>query len=242
MRLRPNSTVAFRIGVFGIWEPEVTKIIRRRITPSSVCVDVGANVGYYSLLMANAAPKGQIFAIEPSPEILAELSENITLNGLTNVTVVPFGASDKEEVLSFDLLDNNRGSSRFTDTDGQVKIPLRALIDLIPADCHARVEIMKIDVEGMESRVLAHLVDHLALFPNLHSILIELRIDDTVRRLLDRLGQAGFKAEVLANEYSSFFYADRKPRFPQEYTSLPDGMYDFALTRDLEAGSAHTQS
>jgi FkbM family methyltransferase len=230
MTLRPNSTVSYRLGVFGVWEPVVSQFMREHISDGAVCIDIGANIGYYTLLMSHASPHGIIYAIEPSPPILSELNANVAMNGYTNVVVVPYGVSDKVETLNFHLKDHNRGSSAFAE-DGEVRLELWPLADVVPPEHLARTEMLKIDVEGMEDRVMAHVFDILDKFPRRLTICAELRIDPSIRALLAQFQQAGFTSYVLENEYSSFFYASTKNRSPRPMTDLPDGMHDVALVR-----------
>jgi hypothetical protein len=72
-----------RLVLDGFWEAWVTLAIARHLQPGSWCVDVGANYGYYTLLMAGACgPEGRVAACEPNP-LLAEtyLPQNLALNG-----------------------------------------------------------------------------------------------------------------------------------------------------------------
>jgi FkbM family methyltransferase len=231
MRLRPNSIVSYRLGVFGIWEPAISHFMRSRISNGAVCIDVGANIGYFSLLMSRASPDGRVYAIEPSPVIRSELDENIALNGMRNIVVVPFGISDRTEKLAFHVESGDRGSSRFT-SDGEHELELRTLTDVVPAEHLARAEILKIDVEGMEDRVLAHVLSIIEQFPGRLTICAEIRLDDNLRTLLRGFTDRGFKVVILQNEYSSFFYAKNAVSPPQPLGVLTDGMYDLAIFRD----------
>ena len=242
MRLWPNNTVSFRLGIFEIWEPHITKFIRSRIRDGAVCIDVGANIGYYSLLMSRTSPSGKIYAVEPSPKIRAELDENLRLNGCTNVVVVPYGISDREEVLAFRTKEKNHGSSAFMENGDQF-LALKPLASVIPEGDIAKTEILKIDVEGMEDRVLGDVLRLLPLFPQHLTICAELRLDSQIRQLLESFFNNGFRAIIIKNEYSSLFYAnpklDQPPTNlqlkdlqPENLQRLPDGMYDIALFRD----------
>ena len=68
--------------LFGVWEPDVTAFIRRRLSPGDTFVDVGANVGYHALLAAGSVNgRGRVVAIEASPRIFRMLRENLAGNG-----------------------------------------------------------------------------------------------------------------------------------------------------------------
>ena len=104
-----------RLILDGFWEAWVTLALARYVQPGMLCVDVGANYGYYTLLMAAAAgPEGRVLACEPHP-LLAEqlLPANLTLNGFeSRVAVCPLAISDRDgQVVEFGLHGNNVGSS-----------------------------------------------------------------------------------------------------------------------------------
>src|SRR5262249_45653444 len=91
------------IYYFGVWEPNLTEFIRRRLAanPSRrTFVDVGANVGYFTLLASRLLPLGQVVAIEAFPSIYEELLRNIYLNNCSNIRAVPFAATERTEQLS----------------------------------------------------------------------------------------------------------------------------------------------
>jgi len=71
------------------YEEEFQRLIRRAVTPGSVCMDIGANIGLHTLGMGRAAgPHGRVFAIEPESRNFALLSENLRLNRIENVTLI----------------------------------------------------------------------------------------------------------------------------------------------------------
>jgi FkbM family methyltransferase len=230
MRLHPNNMVSFRLGIFGVWEPTISRYMRSRIRDGAVCIDIGANVGYYALLMSRAAPNGRVYAVEPSPEIVGELRENLRLNQTANVTVAPFGVSDREEVLGFQLFANNHGASAFTAEGGQ-SLHLKPLDAIVPPEDLARAEVIKIDVEGMEARVLADIFRLLPTLPWRLTICAELRIDDALRALLEQFREAGFSTLMLENSYSSFAYAKGHPHEPRPFSEVSSAQHDVALVR-----------
>ena len=81
--------------MFGVWEPDLTDFIRRRMADGGHFVDVGANVGYHSLVAsgANRGPR-HVVAIEASPRIADHLEMHIELNQRDNITVVNKAVAD----------------------------------------------------------------------------------------------------------------------------------------------------
>lgn len=230
MRLEPWDFIDSRIFFFGVWEPTLTRYMQRAIKPGSVVADVGANIGYFTLLMSRAVgPEGRVYAVEPSPEIRARLEDALTRNGIRNVIVVPYGISDRTERRSFSLSSANLGASKFGEPseDG---IELRRLSEVIPAADLARLSFIKIDVEGMEAPVMRDLCEILPQLPRALTVCAELRIDEEMQRILAAFSASGFSAEILPNAYSMFAYPT-PPAEPQIAPIPREGQHDLALTR-----------
>lgn len=121
-------------------------------------VDVGANVGLYSLWAGAAAgPTGRILALEPNPAALERLRFNIDVNGFADrIEVVPVAAGDTDGELELWLDPSNLGgsSARRTDRQTAVRVPVRPLLDIVSDAGLERIDILKLDIEGYEDAVL----------------------------------------------------------------------------------------
>jgi len=150
MRLNPAEAVDGGILFYPqLYNRTEFKWLRNILRPNDLFADVGAYIGAYSLLAASCGAR--VIAIEANPEAFAVLSENIKLNGLT-ITAVNVGASDREEVLNLTLQrQHNLGGSSFMTVGGgeSVSVRCKPLQEIAPL-----ADVMKIDVEGMELRVL----------------------------------------------------------------------------------------
>ena len=230
MKLEPWDLIDSRIYFFGEWEPAISKYMREAIRPGAVVADIGANIGYYTLLMSRAVgPAGRVYAAEPSPEIRARLEDSLARNAIANVTVIPFGISDRSERRSFELSEANLGASKF----GQVSedgIELRRLADVIPPEDFARLSFIKIDVEGMEAPVMRDISTELDQLPRELTICAELRINPEMQQLLERFRTAGMEFFEVPNRYSMFDYPDH-PLEPAPCGQLLSGQLDLALVR-----------
>jgi FkbM family methyltransferase len=147
-----------RMIYLGAYERQETRWVLRWLRRGMTFVDVGANVGYYSLLAASrVGPEGRIFALEPSPVAAQRLKATVQENRLENVRVVQAGLSDRPaEVLLFvPPGDNHTPSMLGGEGCSAIPVPVRTLDDCLaewPLDC---VDLLKVDVEGYEPRVFA---------------------------------------------------------------------------------------
>jgi FkbM family methyltransferase len=147
-------------------------VLRELLTPGMRAVDVGANIGYYALLLANVlGPQGSIICFEPEPANVAELNRNIAANGLDNVEVIAKAVGNADGIASFSS-GINSGIAR--DGKGDFTCPVCRLDTVLTS----HVDFIKIDVEGHECQVLegAQRIlrqHHPTLFVEVHPALIE---------------------------------------------------------------------
>jgi FkbM family methyltransferase len=136
----------------GTYEPEQTRLFQDQVTAGATVLDVGAHVGYYTLLASVlVGPKGRVCAFEPNPENHEFLSRHVLLNGLTNVMVENAAVSNSNGTASFDF-GTGSGTGRLAE-HGVLDVRTVRLDEF----CRERkVEpgFLKIDVEGAELEVL----------------------------------------------------------------------------------------
>lgn len=142
------------------------------LTPEDLFIDVGANVGSYTIL-ACAAKGAKGYCFEPVPATYQRLMDNIRLNGLTDrVVALNIGLADKESQLIF-TSDENCTNHVVTDNETSanvIKVKVQSLDSVLSGKSPS---LMKIDVEGFETRVIDGAHDILAQ-PSLLSVLMEL--------------------------------------------------------------------
>ena len=129
-------------------EPEQLAHAVKWVKSTSVCFDVGANVGFYTLLFARYG--SLVYAFEPVPRNLAYLSRTLECNKLKNVVVVPWALSDTFGARSFELHDNCALGRLGPGGQPAVTISLDEFCETY----HAEPDLIKIDVEGAEEAVL----------------------------------------------------------------------------------------
>lgn len=151
-----------RVAFEGRWEREVIDLLERAVRPGDVFVDVGAWIGPYTLLASRLVqPGGRVYAFEPDPIARRLLHRNLKANRASNVTVVPCAASDDEGVatLSFARLGNS--ATRIIRGEAGVEVETVRLDRFFERN-GVEPSVIKIDVEGEESAVLAGLGDKLS--------------------------------------------------------------------------------
>lgn len=204
--------------LFGVWEPHMTRWLQRRLAPGDAFVDVGANIGYYSVLASRlVGPGGKVAAVEASPTFHQLLLRHARRNACTNIRAVNAAVSDRDELLTFILASSrNMGANSIVPYDGPAEstfdIAARPLPDLLTEDEIARARVIKIDVEGAEGGVVRGLVPMLpALRPDAE-LTIEVTpqrmadLGDSVEELLEALASHGFHTYHLANDYAAGTY------------------------------------
>jgi FkbM family methyltransferase len=140
-------------------EPGVFRTMLGRLRPGDVFVDIGANIGYYTLWASQiVGPTGRVLSFEPQPDIFARMSANVRMNGLTNVTPHGFALGEQLGELTLYIPDNSLGfgHASMSPQDWQnptsVRVPVKRLDDVL-SGC-PRIDLIKIDAEGAELSIL----------------------------------------------------------------------------------------
>lgn len=138
------------------FDPDQLEILRSVVRTGFQFVDLGANVGAYSIFVGRlAVPGARILAIEPQDALLERLRENIALNAL-NIRIAPVAVADREEVINFSVDLHNRGSTSLNlDRKGRgerrvIRLPVRKLLGLVKEHGFERIDALKADIEGAE--------------------------------------------------------------------------------------------
>jgi FkbM family methyltransferase len=142
----------------GTFEPRESAQVRNDLKPGMTFIDVGANVGYYTLLAASlVGRRGRVLAFEPSPYAFDRLVETIKRNNLSQVRAIQSGLSDGsgEEHLFLPDARGNHSPSMVPNGGGRpINVPVRRLDDWLAEHEVDQVDLMKIDVEGFEPNVI----------------------------------------------------------------------------------------
>lgn len=241
MHCNPRDLIQRMVLYFGVWEPDVSHVIEQNLKIGDVFVDIGANVGYDTLLAsARVGAAGRVVAIEASPRTYALLQRNLALNPTaTNVRAVNVAVSDRPGRL--DLYERDEGNIGAATTVASRGGTLMASVDALPLDGIlgaeeiGRLRLIKMDVEGAEPPILRHLLERLASYPPTMDIVVEASPEDDRAAWLDvfeRLRTAGFSAWAIDNDYELDWYLRwRRPGALHRVEVLPERQQDLLFTR-----------
>jgi FkbM family methyltransferase len=176
-------------------------LLQRRLKPGGVFVDIGANAGIYSFWAHRCMQgQGRILAVEPDPEMRRRLAFNAATNGLSDIDVCPVALSDHEGTAELQVNPRQRGQNtldvgeaqRAGGTRESLTVPLTTLLALLQSKGVARVDVLKIDIEGHEPPVLRHFLTHApeSMWPQ--AVISEFK-DQTAGDILDLLAARGYQ-------------------------------------------------
>ena len=204
-----DTVISESIRKSKVWAEAETRLFRELLRPGMVVVDVGANIGYFSLLASTlVGPEGRVHAFEPDPVNCALLRKNVRLNHATNIQVVQSALSDNEDPVTLFVDTNNKGDHRIWEPSGESRKRVDVSSTTLDAYLSKTVTIpsfIKIDVQGAEGKVLAGMKQTLRQ-TGLEYLILEFwptalrRCGTSPEHIIRELTNAGFKIRVVADE------------------------------------------
>jgi FkbM family methyltransferase len=231
---------------FGIWEPHISYVIQSRLRPGDLFCDIGANIGYYSLLGSRAVGvSGSVVAVEPSPDLFSKLKANLAQNGCTNVRVVNVAISDRlGELTLYRGPEYNAGAATTVPNRGfrrECEVAALPVEQVLTSEERRRLRLIKIDVEGAEGPILRHFLDTLDLYSDKIEVIVELSdkdyIDSSITQnvIVRDFASAGFNAYAIPNAYTADIYLDFDgPISPVPVTGPLTEQTDVLFSKSLE--------
>jgi FkbM family methyltransferase len=224
LQVKLPDTIQKVVLLTGRWEPFLTRFVLDTLRPGDTFVDLGANIGYYSLLASRlVSESGHVYSIEASPSIFGRLMENVARNNVTNITAIHAIVSDTECSKPFWLAPEPHGGRSTTVEAEASRLGMRLeahvssspLINLIPTESLFNARLIKIDVEGAEGEVLRPLVPLLSRFRARTAWMIELSPELSaggqadINWIYQSFCRAGYRAFAVPNTYSPEAYLAR---------------------------------
>ena len=157
----PREAVNRTIFLYGTFEISETRLVQAFLQPGMTFLDVGAHIGYYTLIAARlVGAAGRVHSFEPGKEMRAHLAANVARNDLHNVEIHPEALAEQTGEVGFypSALAGNQGISSIVGSgDGRaapVTVPSLSLDDLAARIGGRRIDFLKMDVEGAELQVI----------------------------------------------------------------------------------------
>lgn len=147
---------SLNLSIFLNYEPVETAYVKDIVRPGFVVVDVGANIGYYTTLLAKlVGNSGMVYAFEPDQENYQVLKRNIEANGLTNVVAENLAVSDRTREINL-FYTGDKGDQRTYDSkDGRKHVVINATsLDDYFRGKNTRIDFIKVDIQGSEGEAL----------------------------------------------------------------------------------------
>ena len=190
---------------YGYPEDEM-KIVEDTLKQATTIIDIGANIGAFSLHFARLNPKATILGFEPHPRTFARATRNIGLNQFSNIKLINLGLGKAQETVKlYEVNEHNPGMNRILATASDkpfVEIKIDTLDHVLAGFGIERVDFIKIDVEGYEMSVLEGATKTLASKP-----MMFIELDDS--NLRDQGASAVKLINLLkASGYTEFWRAD----------------------------------
>ena len=208
MRLYPDHNNAEKRLLFTpqYFDPRERALLAERLSGDFVFLDVGASVGGYALAVAAfGGPRARILAVEPLPALFERLAYNIGQSGFANVKAVSCALADVDGEVTLFVNTYNQGESsvRIVSAEAQVeqiRVRAKTLLRLAREEGYARIDAIKLDVEGAEDLVLDPFLSEAprALWPRL--IIMEFALLRVGAQLEERLRQLGYKQILRTGE------------------------------------------
>ncbi len=201
----PGNETCRSVFITGRYEPNEFSVLGRILKPGMVFLDVGANLGLYSLFASRLVGReGTVVAVEPSSREFEQLAANIRLNDLTNVRAVRAAASDRDGEIQLLVAvaqhsgHNTVGGFAYQDTqlDHRERVRSATLDRLVASQELCRVDVIKADIEGGELHAIRGARETLLRF---HPVLLIEVADRSLRhqdassaQLLDLIAGHGY--------------------------------------------------
>lgn len=148
-----DSKDSLKLSIKGVYEEFETDFIKNEIKRDDIVLDIGANIGYYTLIFAKlVGENGKVFAFEPDPTNFAILKKNVKINGYKNVVLINKAVSDKAGKLKLFLSEDNMGDHRTYDSKDDrefVEIESVKLDDYFDKTSD-KINFIKMDIQGAE--------------------------------------------------------------------------------------------
>jgi FkbM family methyltransferase len=217
-----NEDVGRQIYFFQRYEEEESAYIRGNIRETDICFDVGANIGYYTLLFSRAANRGTVYSFEPVPLNYQMLATNLMLNNVQNVVACQQAVGAVKKEVDFAVARDGAYSS-LVETgrkplQERIRVPMTGLDEYCRTEHVPRIDVLKVDVEGAEEQVIEGATGLLRECPP-RLVMLELYepmlrvLGSSIERMLNRMIVLGYLPHVCSRGTVIPFTKEHHNRF-----------------------------
>jgi len=188
------------LALDGVREPESTKEIKKLVKSGDVVVEAGANIGYYALMESQlVGKKGKVYAIEPSPDNVVCLKNNIRLNNNSNIEIYPLAVGDKKGNVKMNISSHSNLNSLIAQKNKKIIKTIDVNVTTLDVFLKNKKypNFIRMDVEGYEYNIIKGMgkilkaKKPLKLFIELHPHIMK---PEQTKYILKTLMKYGFEA------------------------------------------------
>lgn len=236
-----GADIAPHLLLRGGWEGDEVAVFRRLVRPGDLVLDLGAHLGVYALLAADAVgPAGQVHAFEPNPRMAGLLRRSIAVNGFAGRTTLHLLAAGAAEGVSSLMVRPDWEGGGFLDRalpsatpreDGFTALTVRvAAVDTVLTDPAQKLGVAKLDIEGMEGQALRGMRGLLARSPEARLLL------EWAPAMLAGQGMPGAEVAAMLSGFGFRFWSigpggSLSPLAEAELAGLADGLRNIVASR-----------
>jgi len=155
MLLNPTEHIQQQLFWYGYYEKEVGDLLKKMLRPNDVFIDIGANIGYFSLLAATFSPSVKVISFEPVKDLFKKMTKNISINDSKKIMAInaAVGEMNEERELYLSAPDN-LGMSSFHQPENysgrREKVEVISIDDWFKTSGITKIDLIKLDIEGSE--------------------------------------------------------------------------------------------
>src|SRR6185369_5471984 len=159
MFLNPTEHIQQQLFWYGYYEKELSDLLKKILRTNDVFIDIGANIGYFSLLSAKILPSIKVFSFEPAKVLFQKMNENFSLNDSKNIVAINAAVGEMNEQRELYLsAPDNLGMSSFQQPENysgkKEKVEVIAFDDWFKTSGLTKISLIKLDIEGSEVAAL----------------------------------------------------------------------------------------
>ena len=241
--LIPNDVgISEELLIYNVHEPFSTNILMKNLREGMVCLDIGANLGYYATLESKMVGKtGKVIALEPSPVSFKYLERNLDLQNESNYEALNLACGGEDGEVRF-LITPKSNLNRVLKEDEEapsdmnvVKVPMKKLDTFLKEKSLKKLDFIRMDVEGYEKQILEGGKESIRKFKPMIQVEVHLQRlgKDNTKKLLEGLKTHGYNsAHCIAREFDSGSkFRDESNMFKTDLEKLLKDLEDEKLPR-----------